>query len=68
MIPGGALSCTGLTPGSTATVSCEDGYELSEGNGELVCQDDGTWDGTTSQCVPLGKIPTVFVVVILFSH
>ena len=50
VIPGGALSCTGLTPGSTATVSCEDGYELSEGNGEVVCQDDGTWSGPTPTC------------------
>ena len=47
MIPGGVLSCTGLTPGSTDTVSCEDGYELS---GEVVCQDDGTWSGPTPTC------------------
>ena len=59
-IPGGALSCTGLTPGSTATVSCEDGYEPSGGNGSLVCQDNGTWSGPTptcekleSECIPL---------------
>ena len=50
-IPGGALSYTGLTPGSTATVSCEDGYELSGGDGSLVCQDDGTWSGPTPTCV-----------------
>ena len=50
LIPGGFLSCTGLTPGSTATVSCEDGYELSEGNGTLVCQEYGTWSGATPTC------------------
>ena len=60
LIDGGALSCTGLTPGSTATVSCEDGYELSGGSGQLVCQDNGTWSGPTptckkieSECIPL---------------
>ena len=57
LIDGGVLSCTGLTPGSTATVSCEDDYELS---GEVVCQDNGTWSGPTptcekleSECIPL---------------
>ena len=47
----GTLSCTGLTPGSTATYSCDMGYELSGGNGSLVCEDDGTWDGPAPTCV-----------------
>ena len=54
LIDGGVFSCTGLTPGSIATVSCEDGYELSGGKGTLVCQDDGTWDGTIPTCVESG--------------
>ena len=50
-ISNGTLCYTGLTPGSTATYSCDKGYELSEGNGPLVCQDDGTWDGPAPTCV-----------------
>ena len=49
-IPNGMFCYTGLTPGSTATYSCDKDYELSGGNGELVCQDDGTWSGPTSTC------------------
>ena len=50
-ISNGTLCYTGLTPGSTATYSCYEGYELSGGNGPLVCQDDGTWDGPAPTCV-----------------
>ena len=50
MIPGGGLSCTGLTPGSTATYICNKGYKLN-GSEKLVCQDDGTWDGMIPTCV-----------------
>ena len=49
-IPNVMLCYTGLTPGSTATYSCDEGYELS-GSGQLVCQDDGTWDGPAPTCV-----------------
>ena len=49
-ISNGTLCYTGLTPGSTATYSCDNGYELN-GSGSLVCQDDGTWDGLAPTCV-----------------
>ena len=50
-ISNGMLCYTGLTPGSTATYSCDEGYELNGGNRSLVCQDDGTWDGPSLTCV-----------------
>ena len=53
VIPNGILCYTGLTPGSTATYSCDKGNELS-GIGQLVCQDDGTWDSPTPTCVESG--------------
>ena len=50
-IPNGMLCYTGLTPGSTAAYSCDKDYELNEGNGTLVCQDDRMWSGTPPSCV-----------------
>ena len=49
-IPNGMLCYTGLTPGSTATYSCDKGYELS-GTSVLQCQCNGTWNGTASNCM-----------------
>ena len=52
-IPNGMLCYTGLTPGSTATYSCDKGYELS-GSSVLVCQANGLWNGTGPTCMELG--------------
>ena len=52
-IPNGMLCYTGLTPGSTATYSCDKGYELS-GSGPLACQANGLWNGTGPTCMELG--------------
>ena len=48
-IPNGMLCYTGLTPGSTATYSCDEGYELN-GTSVLECLPSGVWNGTDSTC------------------
>ena len=50
-IPNGTLCYTGLTPGSTATYSCYEGYELS-GNSSAVlkCLLNGAWNETFPNC------------------
>ena len=45
----GMLCYTGLTPGSTATYSCDKGYELN-GSRVLECLPSGVWNGTDSTC------------------
>ena len=57
-IPNGMLCYTGLTPGSTATYSCDKGYELS-GSSVLVCQANGLWNGTGPTCMELGMCHSV---------
>ena len=51
-IPNGMLCYTGLTPGSTATYSCDKGYELS-GSSVLECQANGVWNEIGSICLAL---------------
>ena len=57
-IPNGMLCYTGLTPGSTATYSCDKGYELN-GSSVLVCQANGLWNGTGPTCMELGMCHSV---------
>ena len=57
-IPNGMLCYTGLTPGSTATYSCDKGYELN-GSSVLVCQANGLWNGTGPTCMELGLFHSV---------
>ena len=44
-IPNGMLSCNGLTPGSTATFTCDNGSSLV-----LECQLNGAWNDTAPAC------------------
>ena len=52
-IPNGMLCYTGLTPGSTATYSCDEGYELN-GTSVLECLPSGVWNGTQLVCKDSG--------------
>jgi hypothetical protein len=45
----GRWSATEFTPGSTATYTCYEGYELV-GNATRTCLDSGKWSGTEPQC------------------
>jgi CUB/sushi domain-containing protein len=45
----GVVTTTGTTFGSTATYSCDPGYDLSSTDART-CQADGTWSGTTPTC------------------
>ena len=49
-IPNGMLCYTGLTPGSTANVTCDEGYRSSM----LECLPDRVWNGTV-QCLKSSK-------------
>ena len=40
------------TYGSRVTFQCQPGFRLS-GNGEILCEDTGTWDGPLAQCTGL---------------
>ena len=46
----GVVTTTGLTPGSTATYSCDDGYAL-DGAQNRTCQDNGTWTNQPPSCI-----------------
>ena len=50
-IPNGMLCYTGLTPGSTATYSCDKGYELNGSSTVLECIPSGVWNGTENSCL-----------------
>ena len=52
-IPNGMLCYTGLTPGSTATYSCDKGYELSGISIVLECLPNGVWNSVAPACVQL---------------
>ena len=43
----GTVTWTGLTPGSTATYTCDEGFEL---NRVQTCQSDGTWSDDPPTC------------------
>ena len=57
----GNITLTGTLIGSTATYTCDSGYERV-GSYTLVCQDDGTWSGS-----PLCSLSEQYRFVILFS-
>ena len=46
----GQVTWTGLTPGSTATYSCDDGYAL-DGAQNRTCQDNDTWTSQPPSCI-----------------
>ena len=48
-IDNGEVSFNATTEGSTATYSCDAGYELN-GDTTRTCLADGTWSGTEPQC------------------
>jgi len=45
----GRVMWTGLTPGSTATYSCDEGFVLN-GTQIRTCQSDGTWSDAAPTC------------------
>ena len=45
----GGVSWTGLTSGSTATYTCNTGYQLT-GAQTRTCQSNGTWSGQAPTC------------------
>ena len=48
------VTVTGQTHGSTATHTCNSGFELLDitpGNDVRTCQPDGTWSGDEAQCI-----------------
>ena len=48
------MEFTGLTPGSEAVYTCDDGYEI-EGESTRTCKMDSTWSGEAPQCVELSE-------------
>ena len=57
---GGSVSVTGLRQGSTATYSCNVGYDLM-GDSSRTCGGTGMWTGNEPACLSklLGKIQSV---------
>ena len=45
----GQVVVSGLTPGSTATYSCDEGFALN-GTQNRTCQSDGTWSDVAPTC------------------
>ena len=45
----GVVSFSATTPGSSATYTCNTGYQL-EGTSPRTCQDNGTWSGSDPTC------------------
>ena len=45
----GMVTWTGLTPGSTATYTCDEGFELN-GVQNRTCQSDGAWSDVPPTC------------------
>ena len=45
-----------IAPGSTATQSCNEGYKISAGDGQISCRTGGSWIGTFITCSIRGKI------------
>ena len=52
-ISGGVVCYSGTTAGSRALYICNDAFVLM-GNEARVCQRDGSWSGSTPQCMPEG--------------
>ena len=50
----GQVVWTGLTPDSTATYTCDEGFELN-GTQTRTCQSDGTWSGDPPTCERMYK-------------
>jgi len=64
-LPGGTMKCTArngafssgnIRYGDACDFKCAKGYEI-EGSKERMCQDDGSWSGSTSACAPLDCKP-----------
>ena len=54
-ISGGVVCYNGTGTGSAAVYICDDGYVLMEGDDVTrVCQSDGNWNGSISQCIQRG--------------
>ena len=52
----GVVCHNGTTEGSKAVYVCNDGFVLMEGDkATRVCQSDGSWNGSTPQCIPEGR-------------
>ena len=50
-ISGGVVCYSGTTAGSRAVYICDDGFVL-RGDKARICQSDGNWNGSISQCSP----------------
>ena len=61
----GVIDCTSNEVGGTCTLTCDDGYELT-GSASRTCQDNGTWSGTETKCIP-GWLYLTFYANILYS-
>ncbi len=46
----GNVELTGVTEGSTATYTCENGFDLTGGDDFRICQPDGQWSGQEPIC------------------
>lgn len=60
----GVLDMRGRSTGSTATYTCNIGFELS-GADILTCQDNATWDNPPPNCVAriIGKLTLATLIV-----
>ena len=58
-IASGSVRLTGVTPGSTVTYSCNDGYNLV-GTSVRTCLANGDWNGSAPICDP-GMLYTLCV-------
>ena len=47
----GMIDCPSNEVGSTCTFKCYTGFELT-GSASQTCQDNGTWSGTETTCMP----------------
>lgn len=45
------LSCLDAKPGDTCTFSCEENFELTTMQADLLCRNDGTWDRKAPSCI-----------------
>ena len=52
---GVVMETTSTTVGSQATYICVEGYEVTAGNIEITCQEDGKWSGQALTCSIIGK-------------
>ncbi len=53
--PSGQVEYNGVTPGSIATLACNDGYEPVAGSSNRTCMNDGNWSGDQQNCTIVTK-------------